>query len=62
MTYKCIHDNTISGMEEIEVSIDNFDAASEMLKKTGLRNTSSQENLREIWIRGVIEVCIDTWP
>lgn len=62
MTYKCIHSNNLSGTEEVEIIVDDFNNATEMLLKTGLRNTSTQENLREIWVLGEVEVCIDTWP
>lgn len=62
MTYKCIHSNDLSGTEEVEIIVDDFEKASEMLIKTGLKNTSTQENMRECWMFGKIEVCIDTWP
>lgn len=62
MTYKCIHASEIDGVEEHEVNVSDFDTASEILVKTGLRNTSTQENLREVWRNDEIEVCIDTWP
>lgn len=62
MTYKRIHSNDLSGTEEVEIVVDDFDNAAEILMKTGLRNTSTQENLREIWKREEVEVCIDTWP
>lgn len=62
MTYKCIHSSEIDGIEEHEIVINDLDTASEILVKTGLRNTSTQENLREVWRNDEIEVCIDTWP
>ena len=31
-------------------------------EKRGLKNTSTQENYREIWKNDAIEICIDTWP
>ena len=57
MTYKCIHNDSIDGVEEHD-----FDAAAQILEKTGLKNTSTQENYREIWKNDEIEICIDTWP
>lgn len=62
MTYKCIHEDSIKGVEEIEIQVNSFEWASEILQKTGLINTAFQENTREIWVHGDIEVCIDTWP
>lgn len=62
MTYKCIHASDIDGVEEHEVNVSDFDVAAEILMKTGLKNTSTQENLREVWKNHEIEVCIDTWP
>ena len=62
MTYKCIHNDSIDGMEEHEIIVDDFDAAAQILEKTGLKNTSTQENYREIWKNDAIEICIDTWP
>lgn len=62
MTYKCIHSNDLSGTEEVEIIVDDYDNASEMLIKTGLKNTSTQENMREVWEKGEVEICIDTWP
>ncbi len=62
MTYKCIHSNDLSGTEEAEITVDDFDNTTEILLKTGLRNTSTQENLREVWRTGEVEICIDTWP
>lgn len=62
MTYKCIHDNSLSWVEEVEIIVDDFDYASEILVKTWLHNTSTQENLREVWTLWNIEACIDTWP
>lgn len=62
MTYKCIHENNIQGVEELEIEVNSFERASEILKKAGLINTASQENRREIWVRENIEICIDTWP
>lgn len=62
LTYKCIHSDWIDGIEEYEIIISDFDVASTVLVKAGLINTSTQENLREIWKNWDIEVCIDTWP
>jgi adenylate cyclase class IV len=49
MTYKCIHSHDLSGTEEVEIVVDNYENAAEMLIKSGLKNTSTQENMRECW-------------
>ena len=62
LTYKCIHFEWIEGTEEYEITISNFDEASNILLKAWLKNTSTQENYREIWRNNDVEICIDTWP
>ena len=62
LTYKHIRDKSISGVEEFEMVISDFEAACEILVKAGLINTSTQENRREIWRNAEVEICIDTWP
>lgn len=62
LTYKCIHNNSISWLEEIETSVSNFETTILLLEKTGLIKTAFQENKREIWVRNNVEICIDTWP
>jgi predicted adenylyl cyclase CyaB len=62
LTYKHIREQNIVGIEELEVVVSHFEAASEILLKAGLVNTSTQENKREIWRNTEIEICIDTWP
>ena len=37
MTYKCIHNDSIDGVEEYEIIVDDFDAAAKILEKTGLK-------------------------
>lgn len=62
MTYKNIINNTIQGVNEIEITVNDFDKASDLINQTNFKETSYQENFREIWRNDECEVVIDTWP
>ena len=62
MTYKNIIDKTINGVNEIEILVNDFDKASEMLNQTNFKERSYQENFREVWSNQDAEIVIDTWP
>ena len=62
LTYKCIHNHSSEWIEEIETVVLDFENTAEILLKTWLTNSSTQENYREIWKKWKIEVCIETWP
>ena len=62
MTYKNIFDKSINGVNEIEIAVNDFDKASEMLNQTNFKERSYHENFREIWSNKDAEVVIDTWP
>ncbi len=62
MTYKNIVDKSINGVNEIEIIVNDFDKASEMLNQTNFKERSYHENFREIWSNKDAEVVIDTWP
>ena len=64
MTYKRITKQSVDGMQEVELVVDNFDNACEFLQSVGLTEKAYQETKR---IRFVIEsekveFDIDTWP
>lgn len=64
MTYKRVTSQSLDGVEEVEVKVDNFDKAREFLSSVGLVEKAYQETKR---IRYVIkdldiEFDIDTWP
>jgi adenylate cyclase class 2 len=50
------------GMEEVEVVVSDFDKATLMLEKIGLKQKFYEENRRVRWTRGELEFDIDTWP
>ncbi len=53
---------TIDGVKEIELVVDDFDEACNLLIEMGLSETNYQENYRESWLLKEVEVTIDTWP
>lgn len=63
MTYKSITTNkSINGVEEVEIIVNDFDSAVELINKTNFKEVSYQETLRESWNNSEVEVDIDTWP
>lgn len=62
MTWKSVTGKAIDEQKEVEVTVDNFDNAIELLEKIGCVAQSYQESLREIWTLDGVEIVIDTWP
>jgi len=62
ITYKHHDALTLSGTKEINLTIDDYDAAIELLKALGLEVKAVQETLREEWELNGVEIDIDTWP
>lgn len=62
MTYKEFHDSSATGVLEINLEVNDYDTAVEMLRSLGLREKSYEESMRETWELDGAEVCIDTWP
>lgn len=63
LTYKQFHDHdAISGVEELEVTVSDFDSMVEILHLAGLEHKSFQESRRETWRLGSVEVVLDEWP
>lgn len=62
MTYKRFDNQSVDGCEEIEMVIDNFEKAIELLKAAGLTPVTYQESKREIWQLREAEIVIDEWP
>ena len=52
----------IEGQKEIEIVIDNYDNAVNLLKTIGAKEKSIQETKREIWEIDNVEIMIDWWP
>ena len=62
LTYKNIISNTIDGTKEIELEVEDFEKANELLEKMGFKNRNYQENKRIQYILDNVEIDIDTWP
>ncbi len=63
MTYKNISgNNSLTGTKEINLTVDNYENAIELLKCCGLKIKANQETYREVWRLYDSEICIDTWP
>ena len=62
LAVKTITNNTIEGTKEIEIDVDNFEKTNTILKKMLVIPKAYQENKRELWKLGDVEICIDEWP
>ncbi len=62
MTYKCHHNDTITGTEEINVEVSDYDATIAILRASGLRPKADEASYRESWELDDVEIDIDTWP
>lgn len=51
-----------AGMEEIEVSVSDYETTIMFLKKIGMIEKFSQEKKRAAWVRGALHFDIDEWP
>lgn len=63
LTIKVIVDkNSISGTTEYEIEVSDFNQTNEMLNILGFHHRNYQENMRQVFKKGNVEVSIDTWP
>lgn len=64
MTYKCINSQSLDGVEEVELIIDDFERGREFLKSLGLTEKAYQESkrIRYVLPEENVEFDIDTWP
>ncbi len=62
LTYKNHHNDTLTGTEEINVEVSNYEDTIAILKACGLRAKSDEDSYRETWELDDVEITIDTWP
>jgi adenylate cyclase class 2 len=62
LTYKQLNERTLDGTKEINLTVDSFDQARELLYILGLEIKSEQVTMRESWKFGDTQIEIDTWP
>lgn len=61
MTFKQVANLSLTGVNESNVAVSDYDDAITILQSSGLRLKSRQETLREIWHLDGVEITIDTW-
>ena len=62
LTYKNHLNNTITGTEEINVEVSDYEKTIAILKAGGLKPKSEEGSYREKWQLDDVEIDIDTWP
>lgn len=60
LTYKNHHNDTLTGTEEINVEVNNYEDTIAILKACGLRAKSDEDSYRETWELDDVEITIDT--
>ncbi len=62
LTYKNFVQNAVDGMQELEITVDDFEKTHELLMSLGLKYITYQENRRSVYKNDEIELAIDEWP
>ena len=62
LTYKLYNENTVEGVQELEIEVSDFDKTHQILKLAGLKVLTYQENKRERFTNSEVELSVDSWP
>lgn len=63
LSYKQSDDTTVTGMQEVNLVINDFEEAIQFLKAVGItRQKALQETKRESWQLDGVAIELDTWP
>ncbi len=62
VSYKQLNDRSFQGTKEVNVVVDNFEHADQLLQALGLQARSYQETRRESWRLDGVEIELDEWP
>ena len=62
MTYKQVDKLEVDGVQEIEVTVSDFDSMVAIMRESGLGGNSFQESRRETWRLDDVEIELDEWP
>jgi len=62
MSLKIISGKRIENQKEVCIKVDSFQKAEELLSFLGCDKKAYQENKRELWKMGDVEITIDEWP
>lgn len=62
LTYKQFHEQSLTGAQEFEVVVSDFDTTLAIFAEADLNYHTFQESKRETWQLGDVEVVLDEWP
>ncbi len=62
LTYKSVEKNSIDGTKELEIEVEDFEKAHELLEVAGIKSKGYQENRRVQYVLDDVEIDIDSWP
>jgi len=62
LTYKLFISDSIDGVKELEITVDDFEKTNELLNILGYKPRVYQENSRHLFVKDNSEVSIDAWP
>jgi adenylate cyclase class 2 len=62
LSYKQIDDYSVTGTQEINVTVDDFDTTTHFLQAIGMKQKSYQETKRESWQLRAVQIELETWP
>lgn len=62
LTYKMFVSNSVDGVKELEVTVDDFEKTHELLGILGYEPKNYQENKRHLFVKDDVEVSVDEWP
>lgn len=62
MTLKIVDGDRIENQKEINVLVESFDAACELLRTLGCQEKAYQVSKRELWLLDEVEITLDEWP
>lgn len=62
LNVKNVVNETVHGIQEIELTVNDYETACQFLKMVGMKAVSYQESYREEWSLNLAHVTIDTWP
>ncbi len=62
LAYKQLNDRTLHGTKEVNITVDDFEQACQLLESIGFEVQSYQETKRESWELAGVQIELDEWP
>lgn len=62
MSLKVVTNGKVDMQKEVQVVVDNYDKARQLLTEIGCVEKAYQETKREIWLLDDVEITVDEWP